>query len=169
MFSQNLLRKSPYQTLRFIYYQVQGQIPTIENELKVINANDLTNSQAKELLQSNNGQWMQKVKNTQVQETGIPFMGADGTQDVYTKSGLDYDLIDPIDRYFITKSSYRIITDNTIIDFKVGGMVEISGEPFKIVRVINMTSDVSTKKQLRFSYGLQKNVSKHSLKILALE
>ena len=45
----------------------------------------------------------------------------DGTEDVYTKSGYEHDIFEYLDRHFMNKRKYRIITDVSHIDFMAGG------------------------------------------------
>jgi hypothetical protein len=102
-----------------------------------------------------------------VAEDGIQFKFKDGTEDVYVKSGYESDVFEYLERNMMDKKKYRIITDNTHTDFVPGGRVEIDGVFFEVIKVIAMTSDVSTQNKFRAMRGVT-NPQKFAPKLIAL-
>ena len=95
------------------------------------------------------------------------FRYKDGTEDVYTKSGYEHDIFEYLDRHFMNKRKYRIITDVSHIDFMAGGRVLIDDEYYEVIKVINMTNDIPTQNKMR---GIPYTKSPHiyAPKIIAL-
>lgn len=82
------------------------------------------------------------------EDTRIRFLYKDGTEDVYTKSGYEHEIFEYLERNNTQKRKFRLQTDATHIKFMAGGKIEIPGEtPYLIIKVINMTNDVSTLNQ----------------------
>lgn len=78
------------------------------------------------------------------EEYGIPFYCADGTEDVYTKSGLENEEMEYLDRQFANKRKFRIKTDETYIDFKSGGIIVIGTEIYRMALVIKTIGSGTT-------------------------
>lgn len=87
----------------------------------------------------------------------IRFLYKDGTEDVYTKSGYEHEIFEYAERNKTQKRKYRLQSDDTHIDFQAGGKIEIPGEePYLILKVINMTNDVSTLNQYKLLNAFQR-------------
>lgn len=157
----NLIRKIPNQTLRATYYAPKSR-RDIEEQFE--DFTNLSPTQIKEYYSSN---FMNEHRGDFVEQEGIPFKYKDGTEDVYVKSGYESDLFEYMERNMMDKRKYRIITDNSHVDFMAGGRVKIDDILFEIVKVIAMTSDVSTQNYFRNKKGIQ-NAQQRAPKLLAL-
>ena len=139
----NFLRKIPNQTLKAIYFA-----PTTRSDIEdtIPNYLDMTPQAIKDTYTKN---WLEDHKLTNVEEHGQKFRYKDGTEDVYTKSGYEHDIFEYLDRHFMNKRKYRIITDVSHIDFMAGGRVLIDDEYYEVIKVINMTNDIPTQNKMR--------------------
>lgn len=157
----NLLRKIPNQTLRAKYYA-----PKSRRDIEELypNFNDMSPSQIKALYSDN---FMNEQRGDFIEQEGIPFRYKDGTEDVYVKSGYESDVFEYLDRNMMDKKKYRIITDASHVDFMAGGRIEIDGTFFEIIKVIAMTSDVSTQNKFRGMKGVNQP-QRFAPKLLAL-
>lgn len=157
----NLIRKVPNQTLKAKYYAPKSR-RDIEELLP--NFKTMSPSQIKEEYSKN---FMNEHRGDFLENEGIPFKYKDGTEDVYVKSGFESDLFEYMERNMMDKRKYRIITDNSNVDFMAGGRVEIDGLFFEIIKVISMTSDVATQNSFRAKKGIQR-AQQMAPKLLAL-
>lgn len=139
----NFIRKIPNQTLRASYYPPKTRRDIDDIEL------DYTNMTPEQIKNSYSNDFINEYRGEQWEEKGIPFRYKDGTEDVYTKSGYEFEIFEYMERQSMSKLRYRIITDATHIDFLAGGRVEIEGEYMNVVKVINMTNDVATQNKYR--------------------
>lgn len=157
----NLIRKIPNQTLRAKYYapKTRRDIEELYPDFK-----SLSPAQIKALYSDN---FLNEHRGDFIEQEGIPFKYKDGTEDVYVKSGYESDVFEYLERNMMDKKKYRIITDNTQIEFTAGGRVEIDGTFFEIIKVIAMTSDISTQDKFRAMKGVQ-NPQRFAPKLLAL-
>lgn len=150
----NLIRKMPNVSLTAYYYP-----PKTEKDIDdLIKQNGLDGSvlrspsQIKELYGNN-----YLNKSNFVEDEPIMFTYKDGTEDVYTKSGYEHEFFEYQDRKFTQKRKYRIQVNDTHIDFMAGGKIQIPGEePYLLIKVINMTNDVSTQNTYKVLNGFQR-------------
>lgn len=157
----NLIRKIHNQTLRATYYP-----PKTIRDIEEQNP-DYFELSPDELKASYENNFVEEHKNEFWENEGISFRYKDGTEDVYTKSGYEHEVFEYLDRNFMSKKRYRLLTDDTHIDFYAGGRVLIDGIYYEIVKVINMTNDIPTQNKFRAFKGLQ-NPHAYAPKILAL-
>lgn len=157
----NLINKIPNQTLRAIYYAPKSR-RDIEDQFE-----DFTSLSPKQIKEYYSNNFINEHRGDFIEEEGTPFKYKDGTEDVYVKSGYESDLFEYMERNMMDKKKYRIITDNTHVDFMAGGRVKIDGVFFEIIKVISMTSDVSTQNSFRGKRGVQ-NAQQYAPKLLAL-
>lgn len=157
----NLLRKVPNQTLRAKYYP-----PKSRRDIEELypDFQSLSPKQIKELYSND---FLNEHRGDFIEDEGIPFRYKDGTEDVYVKSGYESDVFEYLDRNMMDKKKYRIITDNTHVEFLAGGRIEIDGTFFEVIKVISMTSDVTTQNKFRAMKGVQ-NPQRFAPKLLAL-
>lgn len=157
----NLIRKIPNQTLRAKYYAPKSRrdIEELYPDFKTMSP-----AQIKEIYSNN---FLNEHRGDFIELEGIPFKYKDGTEDVYVKSGYESDVFEYLERNMMNKKKYRIITDNTQVDFAAGGRIEINGAFFEIIKVIAMTSDISTQDKFRAMKGVQ-NPQRYAPKLLAL-
>ena len=85
-----------------------------------------------------------------VSKIGVSFMGAEGTEDVYKKSGFEGTLSEVLDRQQYEEMNWRIITDCGFIDFQVNGMLEVGGQKFRIMDIIYAFSTGTSPNRLKF-------------------
>lgn len=72
----------------------------------------------------------------------------DGKSDVYTKGGLDYQVVEYLDRQQTQNQKWRLETNSTM-DFKAGGKVIVAGQEFLIAKVLTiLTTGTRTNKFL---------------------
>lgn len=157
----NFIRKVPNQTLRAKYYA-----PKSRRDIEELypNFQDLSPQEIKNLYSNN---FLNEHRGDFIEDEGIQFRYKDGTEDVYVKSGYESDVFEYLDRNMMDKKKYRIITDNTNIEFLAGGRVEIDGVFFEVIKVIGMTSDVSTQNKFRAMKGVS-NPQRFAPKLIAL-
>jgi hypothetical protein len=157
----NLINKIPNQTLRAKYYA-----PKTRRDIEELYPDFKTMSplQIKQLYSNN---FLNEHKGDFVSEDGTSFKYKDGTEDVYVKSGYESDVFEYLERNMMDKKKYRIVTDNTVVEFVAGGRVEIDGVLFEIIKVIALTSDISTQNKFRAMRGA-KNPQSYAPKLLAL-
>lgn len=138
----NFIRKIPNISLTAYYYPpkkekdidlmikengLDGSVLRSPSQIKALYGNDYLN------------------KSNFVEDEPIIFSYKDGTEDVYTKSGYEHEFFEYQDRQFTQKRKYRVQVNDTHIEFMAGGKIEIPGEePYLLIKVINMTNDVST-------------------------
>lgn len=157
----NLLRKIPNQSLRAKYYapktrrDIEEQYPDFQS----LSPKQIKDLYSKDFLNENRGDF--------IEQEGQAFRFKDGTEDVYVKSGYESDVFEYMERNMMDKRKYRIITDVTHIQFVAGGRVEIDGTFFEIIKVIEMTSDVTTQNKFRGLKGV-KSPGQYAPKLLAL-
>lgn len=145
--SYNLIRKVNNESLFAYYYPPKTKIELDEllKENGVADFNDLKPSEIKAMYKGKLG-GLGDYNN----DTKIRFIYKDGTEDVYTKSGYEHEIFEYAERNKTQKRKYRLQTDETHIDFQAGGKIEIPGEePYLLLKVINMTNDVSTLNQYK--------------------
>lgn len=157
----NFIRKIPNQTLRATYYPPKTRRDIDDIEL------DYTNMTPEQIKNSYSNDFINEYRGEQWEENGISFRYKDGTEDVYTKSGYEFEIFEYMERQNMSKLRYRIITDATHIEFLAGGRIKIDGEYMNIVKVINMTNDVATQNKYRRNRNTQKPYI-YAPKILAL-
>ncbi len=157
----NLIRKIHNQTLKATYYPPKSEkdIETFKPDYSEMSPNDLKALYSDDFLNEYRGEF--------VEDYGVSFRYKDGTEDVYTKSGYEHDVFEYQDRKYMNKRKYRIITDSTHIDFLAGGRVEIDGNFYFVIKVINMTNDIPTQNKYRGKRNLQ-SPHLYAPKILAL-
>lgn len=139
----NLIRKIHNQTLRATYFPPKT-IRDIEEQNP--DYSELSPNELKALYSDN---FIEEHKGEFWENEGISFRYKDGTEDVYTKSGYEHEIFEYLERNMINKKRYRILTDDTHIDFYAGGRVLIDGQYFEVLKVINMTNDIPTQNKYR--------------------
>ena len=68
---------------------------------------------------------------------GHTFHFRDGKSDVYTKGGLDYQVVEYLDRQQTQSQKWRMETNSTI-DFKAGGKIVVAGQEFLLAKVLTI-------------------------------
>jgi hypothetical protein len=154
-----LIRKIPNQTNRAIYYP-----PLKERELEDVAPNYSTMSVA-DLVALYPKDYQSKEYNKMVSENGKTFRCKTGNEDVYKKTGYESEVFEYLDRQYGTKRNYRLTTDANI-DFKAGGWILVYGQPFLILKVIDLDNDVTTQNQARFRKHTHMNT--YAPKLIAL-
>lgn len=107
-----------------------------------------------------------------VEKIRRPFKCAEGTEDVYKKSGFTQSLETIIPREMFDKMNWRVITDAGHIDFKVGGIVESydKSERYTVIQVVYAFSTGATPNTLRgFPKASERLRRRKSPKLLILE
>jgi hypothetical protein len=143
----NLIRKVNNESLFAYYYppKTKIELEDLLQENGVADFNDKTPSEIKAMFNKKNGSLGDYNKDSRIR-----FLYKDGTEDVYTKSGYEHEIFEYAERNSTQKRKYRLQTDETHIDFMAGGKIEIPGEePYLVLKVINMTNDVSTLNQYK--------------------
>ncbi len=83
-----------------------------------------------------------------IEKNGQMFKFRDGKSDVYTKGGLDYQVVEYLDRQQTQNQKWRLETNSTM-DFKAGGKVIVAGQEFLIAKVLTiLTTGTRTNKFL---------------------
>ena len=159
----NFIRKMPNQTLRAKYFPPKSK-RDIEEIYKNQSYEDLSPDEIKALYSSN---FIEDYNGEQWENQYQSFRYKDGTEDVYTKSGYEHEIFEYLDRTLGNKRRYRILTDQTNIDFLAGGRVELDGNYYEILKVINMTNDIPTQNKFRTRPNI-KSPHKLAPKIIAL-
>ena len=157
----NFLRKIVNQTLRATYYP-----PKSRRDIEEHNP-DYWNLSPDEIKESYSNDYINENGKEFIEDKGVSFRYKDGTEDVYTKSGYEHEIFEYLDRNLTNKMRYRIITDNSRIDFFAGGRIKIDGRLYEIIKVINMTNDVPTQNKYRGMKGVE-SPQKYAPKIIAL-
>lgn len=68
------------------------------------------------------------------------FSGKDGQTNAYVKRGMDFELAEVADGYETTIVVWHFSTDDTSIDFNVGGKIYTAGREWTIMKIINQFS-----------------------------
>jgi hypothetical protein len=92
-----------------------------------------------------------------VSTSGISFMGAEGTEDVYKKQGLDSVLGEYPERQQYEQINWRILTNASHIDFDVNGLIKIGDMKLKVLKVVYAFSTGTTPNKYRFYKGVTLN------------
>jgi hypothetical protein len=147
----NLLRKVPNQTLKAIYYppKTQRDIDTYATQIR--DESGYITASPDEIKNTWSEAFVDDYVGERVDDFGVEVTFKDGTEDVYVKSGYEHEIFEYLDRQFTNKRKYRVITDQTNVKFLAGGRIKFYGvdTPYYILKVINMTSDVSTQNKFR--------------------
>lgn len=85
-----------------------------------------------------------------VSKSGVHFLCAEGTEDVYKKSGFEGSLSELLDRQQFEEMNWRIITDAGHIDFQVNGMLVIGEQKFRIMDVVYAFSTGTSPNRYKF-------------------
>ena len=160
----NFLRKIVNQTLRATYYPPKSR-RDIEEMTQTTNGFIELSPNALKALYAD--KFIEEYKNDFIEEYGVSFRYKDGTEDVYTKSGYEHDIFEYLDRNLTNKRKYRIITDETKMEFVAGGRIKIDNQFYEILKVINMTNDVPTQNKYRGMKGVS-SPHLYAPKIIAL-
>lgn len=150
----NLIRKIPNVSLTAYYYPPKKE-KDIDNLIveKGLDGNTLRSPSEIKALYGND--YLNKTNF--IEDEPIMFSYKDGTEDVYTKSGYEHEFFEYQDRQFTQKRKYRIQVNDTHIEFMAGGKIQIPGEePYILIKVINMTNDVSTQNIYKVLNGFQR-------------
>jgi len=106
-----------------------------------------------------------------VSTKGVHFLSAEGTEDVYKKSGFEGTLSEVLDRQQYQEMKWRVITDASHIDFLPNGMIEIGQQKFRIIDIIYAFSTGTSPNRLKFYQRgnlTMKNYLKLSPKLIIL-
>ena len=159
----NFLRKIGNQTLRAKYFPPKSK-RDIEEIYTDQSYETLSPDEIKALYSDN---FIEEYNGEQWEDSYKHFRYKDGTEDVYTKSGYEHDIFEYLDRNLTNKRKYRIITDETRMEFVAGGRIKIDNQFYEILKVINMTNDVPTQNKYRGMKGVQ-SPHLYAPKIIAL-
>lgn len=85
-----------------------------------------------------------------VSKSGIGFKGAEGTEDVYKKMGLDVTLENLGGNQLYDDIKWRIITNASHLDFEVNGMIQLGDHKFRILKIVYAFSTGITPNKFAF-------------------
>lgn len=101
---------------------------------------DLTPAQILSHIPSNYVEEQLNVSDTKWTNDYEYFSGKDGQTNAYVKRGMDFELAEVADGYETTVIVWHFSTDDTSIDFNVGGKIYTAGREWTIMKIINQFS-----------------------------
>jgi len=135
---------------RVLNYNIKGYYMSPKKSVDIIasipNWADMDNEEMKEYV-NNMKLFTDNEISTFQNDKKNRFWCKDGTTDVYTKRGLDYEIDEVLDRQLIVKQTWRLATRESSFEFKSGGMIFVGDKSFIIIKVINqLAADVAQQK-----------------------
>lgn len=137
---------------RVVNYNIKGYYLAPKKEIDIIsdapNFDKMTTKELEDYVEELKLFTDNEVKEFQDSKKNYFYCG-DGTTDVYTKRGLDFEIDEVLDRQLIEKQTWRIATKESYFEFKSGGLIFIGDRKFTIIKVINQLISETTHQKIK--------------------